>query len=182
MEGDDLHFGGCQFTFWRLKLSWGCFIEKGGNPKRLVLWVPVSRESPKKGPKKKGRTSPNGETRPFENPPSSERKRHINSFHINFLCRPSSPGLSQVFTGFVPGTNPVKSPGQTRGRPKTNRPKKFMFMCLFLARPSFNSHALCILSADNFRRFLENSREFAQIVGGQNVQSMRVKRSDLQKD
>ena len=31
------------------------------------------------------------------------------------------------------------------------------------------------MSADNFRRFLENSREFAQIVGGQNVQSMRVK-------
>ena len=25
----------------------------------------------------------------------SERKRHINSYHINFLCRPSSPGLSQ---------------------------------------------------------------------------------------
>ena len=40
---------------------------------------------------------------------ASERKRHINSFHINFLCRPSSPGLSQGLTGFVPGTNPVKS-------------------------------------------------------------------------
>ena len=39
----------------------------------------------------------------------SERKRHINFFHINFLCRPSSPGLSQGQTGFVPGTNPVKS-------------------------------------------------------------------------
>ena len=25
---------------------------------------------------------------------TSERKRHINFFHINFLCRPSSPGLS----------------------------------------------------------------------------------------
>ena len=60
----------------------------------------------------------------FQNP--SERKRHINFRHINFLCRPSSPGLfqgqtnpvksgfhcvkqgenpglSQVFTGFVPG-------------------------------------------------------------------------------
>ena len=23
-------------------MSWGCFIEKGGNPKRLVLWVPVN--------------------------------------------------------------------------------------------------------------------------------------------
>ena len=86
-----------------------------------------------------------------------ERKRHINVFHINFLCRPSSPGSSQGQTGFVPGTNPVKSglslckirrnpgfvpcfhrlcprdepgeiPGQTRGRPKTNRTKKSMFM------------------------------------------------------
>ena len=36
----------------------------------------------------------------------SERKRRINFFHINFLCRPSSPGLSQGQTGFVPGTNP----------------------------------------------------------------------------
>ena len=25
----------------------------------------------------------------------SERKRHLNFSHINFLCRPSSPGLSQ---------------------------------------------------------------------------------------
>ena len=22
----NFHFGGCQFAFWRLKLSWGCFI------------------------------------------------------------------------------------------------------------------------------------------------------------
>ena len=29
VEGADLHFGGCQLAFWRLKLSWGCFIEKG---------------------------------------------------------------------------------------------------------------------------------------------------------
>ena len=36
------------------------------------------------------------------------------------------------------------------------------------------SHALYILSAD--------PRKFAQIVGEQNVQSMRVKRSDPQKD
>ena len=40
---------------------------------------------------------------------SSERKRHINFFHINFLCRPASPGLSQGQTGFVPGTNPLRS-------------------------------------------------------------------------
>ena len=42
--------------------------------------------------------------------------------------------------GFVPGTDWVRprdkpglSLGQTRGRPKTNRTKKFMFMCLSLA-------------------------------------------------
>ena len=29
---------GCQFALWRLKLSWGCFIEKGWSPKRVVLW------------------------------------------------------------------------------------------------------------------------------------------------
>ena len=34
-------FGGCQFPFWRLNLSWGCFIEKGGSPKRVVLWLPA---------------------------------------------------------------------------------------------------------------------------------------------
>ena len=33
LEGADLHFGGCQFTFWRLKSSLGCFIEKGETPK-----------------------------------------------------------------------------------------------------------------------------------------------------
>ena len=39
----------------------------------------------------------------------SERKMHINFFHINFLCCTISPGLSQGQTGFVSGTNPVKS-------------------------------------------------------------------------
>ena len=34
---DNLYFGGRQFAFWRLKLSWGGFIEKGGPPKRVVL-------------------------------------------------------------------------------------------------------------------------------------------------
>ena len=34
---DNLYFGGHQFAFWRLKLSWGGFIEKGGPPKRVVL-------------------------------------------------------------------------------------------------------------------------------------------------
>ena len=28
------HFGGCQFAFWRLKLSWECSIAKGGATKR----------------------------------------------------------------------------------------------------------------------------------------------------
>ena len=41
LEGVNLHFEGCQFTFWRPKLSWGCFIEKGRSPKRVVLWVPA---------------------------------------------------------------------------------------------------------------------------------------------
>ena len=36
-EGTNLHFGGCHFTFWRLKLSWGCLFEKGGSPKSGVL-------------------------------------------------------------------------------------------------------------------------------------------------
>ena len=35
LVGINLHFGGCRFAFWRLKLSWGCcFIEKGGTPKK----------------------------------------------------------------------------------------------------------------------------------------------------
>ena len=33
LEGVNLHFGGCQFTFWRLKLSWGCY-RKGVIPKK----------------------------------------------------------------------------------------------------------------------------------------------------
>ena len=37
LEGVNLDFGGHQFTFWRLKLSWGCFIGKGESPKRGVL-------------------------------------------------------------------------------------------------------------------------------------------------
>ena len=39
----------------------------------------------------------------------------------------------------------------------------------------FYSHALYELSADDCRRLLENSREVAQIVGGQKAQSMRKK-------
>ena len=32
----NLYFGGRQFALWRLKLSWGCFIEKGGPPKSFI--------------------------------------------------------------------------------------------------------------------------------------------------
>ena len=92
----------------------------------------------------------------------SERKRHINFFHINFPGPPFVPGIvpgtNRVCPrdkpgeiglplckirrkpGFVPGFHricprdkPGEIPGQTRGRPKTNRTKKFMLMCLFLA-------------------------------------------------
>ena len=38
---------------------------------------------------------------------------------------------------FVPGTSPVKSPGRTRGRPKTNRTKKFMFRVVNLLHVVF---------------------------------------------
>ena len=42
-----LSLGGCQFAFWKLRLSRGCFTEKGGAPKgggvlwasRNLLWV-----------------------------------------------------------------------------------------------------------------------------------------------
>ena len=86
------------------------------------------------------------------------QKGHINIWNINFLCRHSppvcprdKPGLSQGQTGlplckirrkprFVPGTTWVcpwdelgLSQGQTGARPKSNRTKTFMFMCLFLA-------------------------------------------------
>ena len=47
---------------------------------------------------------------------------------------------------------------------------------------SFYSHALCIFSADDWGQFLQISRAVAQIVCGQNEESMRVNRSDAQKD
>ena len=46
LEVADLHFGGCQFTFWRVpsyileaEIFLGVLYRKGGNPKRGVLWV-----------------------------------------------------------------------------------------------------------------------------------------------
>ena len=53
---------------------------------------------------------------------------------------------------------------------------------IFLRIWSLDSHALYIFSADDSGGFLQNPREIAQIVSGQNAQSMRVKRSDPQKD
>ena len=42
-------FGGCRFTFWRVPISileaeivLGVLYRKGGEPKRLVLWVPMN--------------------------------------------------------------------------------------------------------------------------------------------
>ena len=34
LEGFLLNFGGCRFTYWRLKLSLGSFIEERGHPKK----------------------------------------------------------------------------------------------------------------------------------------------------
>ena len=39
------HLGGCQFAFWRLKLSWGCFIEQGGTPKSGILRVSMVQKN-----------------------------------------------------------------------------------------------------------------------------------------
>ena len=73
---DNLYFGGRQLHFWGLKLSWGRFIEKGGPPKRVVLWL-LPRIAPHfahillRQPKKtvswplKALTSLNKEVRPF---------------------------------------------------------------------------------------------------------------------
>ena len=36
-RGSPIPFGGCQFTFWRLKLSWGCFIEKATCPLHFLF-------------------------------------------------------------------------------------------------------------------------------------------------
>ena len=82
-----------------------------------------------------------------------ERKRHINFYHINSVCRPSSPecprdklGLSQGQTrlplckirrkpGFVPGTNPLcpgdkpgLSQGHSRGVPRATGPKVYVYV------------------------------------------------------
>ena len=64
-------------------------------------------------------------------------------------------------------------------------PRTLLWKCkvpIFLRVWSFVSHALYILSADDSGQFLQNPREVSQIVGGQNVQSMRDKRSDPRKD
>ena len=117
-------------------------------------------------------------------------ERHINVFHIiNSLCRPSAPGLSQGQTrvcpgfaglplckirrkpGFVPGFHricpkdkPGEIPGQTRGRPKTNLTKKFMFMCPFLSRPlcSQFSSGQTQVSSPKSRREWKSKRKLSE--------------------
>ena len=56
---------------------------------------------------------------------SQAKKAHKGLIHKHFLSPFDNPGLSQGQTGFVLGQN--------GGRPKGNRTKKFMFMCLSLA-------------------------------------------------
>ena len=88
---------------------------------------------------------------------SRGQKRHINIWHINFLCRHSppvcprdKPGLSQGQTGlplckirrkprFVPGTNPLcpgdkpgLSRGHSRGVPRATGPKSLCLCAFFL--------------------------------------------------
>ena len=46
-------------------------------------------------------------------------------------------------SGYVPRTSPDLSLGQSRGRPKGNRTKKFMFVCLFLARRTKGLRQMC---------------------------------------
>ena len=121
----------------------------------------------------------------------SERKRHINSFHINFLCRPSPPGLSKGQTGFVPGTNPgllgfhcVKSgenPGLSQVFPGTNpgssqdQPDKnvyvyvpFFWRCLLCSDRGKKSTRCCCLSC-----ITSNQRK------GGNLVQWRSSRQDL---
>ena len=50
------------------------------------------------------------------------------------LCKiRRKPGFVPGFHRICPRDKPGEIPGQTRGRPNTNRTKEFMFMCLFLA-------------------------------------------------
>ena len=52
----------------------------------------------------------------------------------------------------------------------------------FWGGQTFQKHAPKNLSAAKMDCFLSNSREMAQIVSGENVGSMHVKRSDPEKD
>ena len=93
----------------------------------------------------------------FQNPEiarfiPSERKRHINVFHSNFLCRPSSPGLSQGQTGFVPKTNPVKSPDKPGVVPRPTGQKK-LCLCDFSFLPEYRGLQKHIASQHCITRF-----------------------------
>ena len=82
------------------------------------------------------------------------------------LCRiRRKPGfVPRVFTGFVPGTNPVKSPGQTRGRPKTNRTKK-LCLCAFFLPDSQASIQPCGRSPMSGYRFILPHSEYQKLSG-----------------
>ena len=57
------------------------------------------------------------------------------------LCKiRRKPGVSQVFTGFVPGTNPVKSPGQTRGVPRPTGQKN-LCLCVIWIQGGFTAES-----------------------------------------
>ena len=106
----------------------------------------------------------------------------MNVFHVNFLCRPSSPGLSlgqtgfvrgtnpvksgfhcvkqeenpglsQVFTGFVPGTNPVKSPDAPGVVPRPTGQKN-LCLCAFFLPDDFRLKFVLAKSRCCFARLL----------------------------
>ena len=66
----------------------------------------------------------------------------------------------------------------TLERPKRGKVKSIAFWGVI----AFQKHAPKKSSASKIEGFLQNSRDIAQIVGGQNVGSMHVKRSDPEKD
>ena len=105
LEGVNLHFGGCQFTFWRPKLSWGCFIEKAHKhlAHKQFLGHPGHRSS-----------RPGTRTKMF-------MLLGFCTKHINFW--PLATGRE------TPG-HPV---GRPAPHPGSHRKNLFMFMCLFLS-------------------------------------------------
>ena len=75
---------------------------------------------------------------------SREQKRHIKLLHIKLFPAPRSPVLpvgypdKRIYVPWVPRTvHKTSTPGLPVGRPpghrRGHRPKRFMFMCLFLS-------------------------------------------------